>query len=323
MQAEVAPEVGVSLAVETRGLSKRYGSLMALEGLDLEVPSGSVYALIGPNGAGKTTTFQILATLLEPSAGEAWLFDIDPVTQPYEARKVFGYMPDFFGVYDDLKVDEYLMFFAAAHKIAPSRRKAIAQDLLELVELAHKRDSPVDALSRGMKQRLGLARALIHDPKLLILDEPASGLDPRARVELRELIKQLQRMGKTVLISSHILLELEEVCDHVGILEAGRLLMQGPPSEMMAAHRDVQTYIVKIAEGAEVSRLDEVLRGSSMVTSARFEGQVCVFTFTGTESDASDLLAAIVGNGIRVTEFVLDKANLEDVFMRVTKGIVQ
>lgn len=323
MQARAMEDAGPDLAVETTGLTKRYGNLMALDGLDLQVPVGSVYALIGPNGAGKTTTFQILATLLEPSAGEAWLFDVDPVAQPYEARTLFGYMPDFFGVYDDLKVDEYLLFFAAAHRIPPARRRAIADDLLELVDLAHKRESPVDSLSRGMKQRLGLARALIHDPKLLILDEPASGLDPRARVELRELIKQLQRMGKTVLISSHILLELEEVCDQVGILEAGRLLTQGPPSEMMASYREAQTYLVRLADPADAARLDAVLRGWPMVTSARFDGQACAFTFTGTGSDASDLLAQIVGQGVRVTEFTQEKANLEDVFMRITKGIVQ
>ena len=322
-QEQLAEEIDIDLAVETSGLTKRYGNLVALGGLDLNIPIGSVYALIGPNGAGKTTAFQILATLLEPSSGEAYIFDIDPITHPYEARRVFGYMPDFFGVYDDLKVSEYLLFFAAAHKIPAIRRDKIASDLLELVELSHKKDAFVDSLSRGMKQRLGLARALVHDPKLLILDEPASGLDPRARVELRELIKQLQRMGKTVLISSHILLELEEVCDHVGILEAGQLLAQGPPSEMLANYREAKAYVVRLRDPADAPRLNDVLGASGLVSSARFDDNVCAFAFNGTEEEAADLLSAIIGYGVAVTEFVQERANLEDVFMRITKGIVQ
>ncbi|MGH2768624.1 MAG: ABC transporter ATP-binding protein, partial [Actinomycetota bacterium] len=197
-------------AIWTEGLSKSYGSLEAVHDLNLSVPAGSVYALVGPNGAGKTTTFQILATLLRPTSGRARIKGRDATSEPYEVRRLLGYMPDFFGVYDDVRVEEYLDFFASAYRMPADQRKRVVADLLELVDLSHKSEAFVESLSRGMKQRLGLARALVHDPQVLILDEPASGLDPRARVEFRELVLELQRMGKAVLISSHILSELEE-----------------------------------------------------------------------------------------------------------------
>ncbi|MFL7790503.1 MAG: ABC transporter ATP-binding protein, partial [Anaerolineae bacterium] len=226
--------------VETRGLVKRYGRLMAVKGLDLVVEEGAVFGFVGPNGAGKTTTMRILATLLRPTSGEAWVAGCSVYKQRRDVRRAIGYMPDFFGVYGDMRVWEYLDFFSACYEIPADARRQLVGDLLELVDLSHRRDDYVDALSRGMKQRLCLARALAHDPKVLILDEPASGLDPRARVEIRELLRELQAMGKTIFVSSHILSEIEEVCTHIGIIEAGQLVATGTMEEMwqlIQAHR--------------------------------------------------------------------------------------
>src|SRR5687768_9683328 len=224
----------MDLAVQTVGLTKRYGDLFAVRDLNLDVPKGSVYGLIGPNGAGKSTTFLILAALLAPTAGVVQILGADPVTQPAEVRRNIGYMPDVMGVYDNLRVGEYLEFFASCYRIPRSEWSALVSGLLELVDLGVKRDAMVDSLSRGMKQRLSLARALVHDPELLILDEPASGLDPRARVELRRLLVDLRTMGKTIIISSHILAELEEMCSHIGVREAGRLVASGEPRTILA-----------------------------------------------------------------------------------------
>ncbi len=224
--------------VETRGLTKRYGQFGALEDLNLTIEPGVVFGFIGPNGAGKTTSMRILATLLDPTAGEAWVGGYSVAREPKRVRQILGYMPDSFGVYDNMKVWEYLDFFAAAYGMPRDRRLGMIADLLALVDLSEKRDGYVDALSRGMKQRLCLARTLVHDPQLLILDEPASGLDPRARVELRALLRQLGALGKTVIVSSHILTEMADICDHVGIIERGRLLAAGPVVELL---RQVQT----------------------------------------------------------------------------------
>ncbi len=228
--------------VETRGLTKRYGSgalpFLALDGLTLAIDPGVVFGFIGPNGAGKTTTMRILATLLEPSGGEAWIAGHSVTREPRAVRRVIGYMPDAFGVYDNMKVWEYLDFFATTYGIPPARRLGLIDDLLALVDLGEKRDGYVEALSRGMKQRLCLARTLVHDPQLLLLDEPASGLDPRARVELRALLRQLGALGKAVIVSSHILTELADICDQVGIIERGRLLAAGPVEHLL---RQVQT----------------------------------------------------------------------------------
>ena len=317
------PVADEGAAVETIGLRKTYGSLVAIDHLDLRVPVGTIYGLIGPNGAGKTTTFSVLSTLLTPTSGAAAVMGADPVSHPEEVRRVLGYMPDFFGVYDDVKVREYLDFFAAAYRVPPAQRRSIVADLLELVDLAHKADSFVDSLSRGMKQRLGLARALVHDPKVLILDEPASGLDPRARVELRELMLQLQRMGKTVLISSHILSELEEVCTYIGILEAGRLLVQGRPSEIALGGETTRSFRVRLADADATDRALQVLMGLDEVTRAEGQGGICNFSLTGDDSAGAGVLAALVSGGVPVVEFTEQHTGLEELFMKVTKGIVQ
>lgn len=240
--------------VETRGLTKRYGPFQALEPLNLTIEPGVVFGFIGPNGAGKTTTMRILATLLEPTAGEAWVAGYSVTRDVRSVRQVLGYMPDSFGVYDNMKVWEYLDFFAAAYGMPRDRRLGLVDDLLALVDLSEKKDGYVDALSRGMKQRLCLARTLVHDPQLLILDEPASGLDPRARIELRALLRQLGALGKTVIVSSHILTELADICDHVGIIERGRLLASGSIADLL---RQVQTNRVVLVRLLADARLTD------------------------------------------------------------------
>ncbi len=297
---EPAPRPGAELAVRTKGLTRRFGDLFAVDGLDLEVPKGSVFGLIGPNGAGKTTTFSILASLLAPTDGEVEVGGVNPVTDPRGVRRQVGYMPDVMGVYDGLRVSEYLEFFAAAYRVPAATWPGLIEGLLELVDLSGKRDAMVDSLSRGMQQRLSLARALVHDPDILILDEPASGLDPRARIDLRGLIGELAAMGKTVVISSHILAELEEMCSHVAILEAGKLLAQGAPADIGARYSGERTVLVRLA-GGEVQRhrvADEA-------------------------EQAALVRRLVVEEGLDVVEVTGADGGLEDLFLSVTKGIVR
>jgi ABC-2 type transport system ATP-binding protein len=290
----------VSAAVRTVGLTKRYGTLVAVRDLDLEVPEGSVFGLIGPNGAGKSTTFAILASILSPTSGVVEVAGVDPSLDPRAVRRHLGYMPDVLGVYDNLRVDEYLEFFAAAHQLPRSTWPGLVDGLLELVGLEVKREAMVESLSRGMKQRLALARALVHDPDVLVLDEPASGLDPRARVELRTLLGELRAMGKTVVISSHILTEMEEMCTHVAIMEAGRLLAAGEPGEIAGRLKAGHQVVVRLA-GGEVQR----------------------FTVSDEEEQRALLHQLIVEEGLPVVEFREEGTGLEELFMEVTEGTVQ
>ena len=290
----------MTAAVRTVALTKRYGTLHAVDALDLEVPEGSVFGLIGPNGAGQSTTFAILASILSPTSGKAEVVGYDPTEDPRSVRRHLGYMPDVLGVYDNLRVDEYLEFFAAAHELRRSAWPALIDGLLELVGLEVKRDAMVESLSRGMKQRLALARALVHDPDVLVLDEPASGLDPRARVELRTLLGELRAMGKTVVISSHILTEMEEMCSHVAIMEAGRLLAAGEPAEIGDRLRGGHEVVVRLAGG-------EVLR----------------YTVTGEDAQRELLHRLVAEEGLPVVEFREEGAGLEQLFMDVTEGTVQ
>jgi len=287
-------------AVSCRGLTKRYGRLWALHGLDLEVPAGSSFGLIGPNGAGKSTAFGILATLLVPTSGSAAVLGLNPVTQAAKLRRVLGYMPDVMGVYDNLTVEEYLRFYAAAYRLEPSGWDATIDGLLELVNLEVKRDDQVDDLSRGMKQRLSLARALVHDPQVLVLDEPASGLDPRARIELRALLIELRRLGKTVVISSHILSELEEMCTHVAIMEAGRLLVAGEPDVIRATLTATRSVVVTLA-GGEQRR----------------------YTVADEAEQVALVRRLVTEEGLAVAEVHDEGGGLEQLFLQVTTGEVQ
>ncbi len=297
--AEVRP-AQPEVAIRTVGLTKRYGDLVAVHDLDLEVPAGSVFGLIGPNGAGKSTTFAILASILSPTSGHAEVAGFDPSVDPRSVRRHLGYMPDVLGVYDNLRVDEYLEFFAAAHEMRRASWPGLVDGLLELVGLEVKRDAMVESLSRGMKQRLALARALVHDPEVLVLDEPASGIDPRARVELRTLLGELRAMGKTVLISSHILTEMEEMCSHVAIMEAGRMLASGEPGQIGDQLRGGHQVVVRLA-GGELRR----------------------YTVTGEDAQRDLLHRLIVDEGLPVVEFREEGAGLEQLFMDVTEGTLQ
>lgn len=297
--APTEPAVPDGVAVRCIGLTKRYGDLFAVRDLNLEVKRGSIFGLIGPNGAGKSTTFSILASLLAPTAGRVEVAGFDPATHAREVRRRMGYMPDVLGLYDDLRVAEYLDFFAASYGVPSAGRPALIDGLLDLVDLSGRRDAMVDALSRGMKQRLSLARALVHDPEVLILDEPASGLDPRARVELRGLLHELRDMGKTVVISSHILAELEEICSEVAILEAGNLLAAGSPRSIRDRLAGSRTVRVRLAGGEEQTHV------------------------VASEEEQRALLARLVGGGLPIVEFAETGAGLEDLFMKVTRGVVQ
>ncbi|WNC12377.1 ABC transporter ATP-binding protein [Brevibacillus brevis] len=307
------------MVIETVHLGKRYGQLEALTDLNLSIEQGKVFGFIGPNGAGKSTTMLILSTLLEQTEGEAFVCGYNVRKDPKAVRQSLGYMPDFFGVYDNLTAVEYLEFYAGAFKIPARKRPALVADLLELVNLSHKADTYVDSLSRGMQQRLGLARCLVHDPSVLILDEPASGLDPRARIELREIIKQLRGMGKTILISSHILPELAELCDEIGVIERGRLIACGSVREVSHRDRGHCSMQVKAVANEEIAAF--VLESSPFVSQLEEYVDGFRFRFDGTDSQKAELLQQLISEGVSVVFFGEAKENLEDVFLAITEGV--
>jgi ABC-2 type transport system ATP-binding protein len=305
--------------IETHDLTKMYGELYALNRLNLTLQQGDVYGFIGPNGAGKTTTMRILATLLNPSWGEATVCGYSIYTGSKEIRRVIGYMPDFFGVYDDMKVVEYLEFFASAYRIKGAARRKICEEVLELVDLTYKRDALVTSLSRGMTQRLGLARTLLHDPQVLLLDEPASGLDPRARIEMRALLKELRNMGKTILVSSHILPELADICNKIGIIEQGVLLVNGEVSEVM---KQVRTDIVlNVAVADRLSDAAGMLENQPEVESVQDKNGVLIVKLNEGVNQYGFLANRLVEQGYELTLFKEDEINLETAFMHLTKGI--
>ena len=306
--------------IETKGLTKYYGPLAALTDLDLQINEGDIFGFIGPNGAGKTTTMRILATLLEPTRGKGFINGMEVGANGLKVRRMVGYMPDFMGVYDDLKVYEYLEFFAAAFGLDRSKRKAVIGDVLELTDLTVKRSSPVDGLSRGMQQRLQLARVLIHDPKVLILDEPASGLDPRARIEIRELLRELKKMGKTIMISSHILSELEEMCDHVGIIEHGKLIFSGTMAEISARMGLSLKVHVRVV-GAPAAAAD-ILRSLPQVADVQLAGDGFDVTLADGQTGDGLIARTLVRAGIDVVAIVPKQLKLDDAFLQLTKGIV-
>jgi len=308
--------------IETRDLTKMYGDLYALERLTIKLEKGDVYGFIGPNGAGKTTTMRILATLLNPSWGEATVCGYSIYNGAKEIRRLMGYMPDFFGVYDDMKVIEYLEFFAAAYRIdGPARRKK-CDDVLELVDLGYKRDALVTSLSRGMTQRLGLARVLLHEPEVLLLDEPASGLDPRARIEMRALLKQLRKMGKTILVSSHILPELADICNKIGIIERGKLLFDGDVESAIRQVRSKKVLHVVVGDGRNADAAI-LLKAHTDVDDVTLKDEMLVVTLKDSAPDGGSLAEDLVKNGYRLKLLKEEEIDLEDVFMGITKGITQ
>ena len=308
--------------IETINLTKRYGDLMALANLKLEIEEGDCFGFIGPNGAGKTTTIKILATLLKPTWGEARIngLSVGPVNAR-EVRAIIGYVPDYFGSYEDMVVKEYLEFFAAAYHIHGAKRRQVIDDVLNLTDLGYKADAEVNTLSRGMQQRLSLARVLLHDPKVLLLDEPASGLDPRARIEIRELLKELHRMGKTILISSHILLELADFCTKIGIIERGQMIFTGTVTEILERAKVGLILNINVAQN-QVGASDLIRKLPGVVSSEVQSGQIRV-NCEPARADPALIAEKLVTAGFRLTRLEEERVNLETAFMRLTKGLVQ
>ncbi len=317
----------MSLIIETKDLRKRYGKFDAVNGLSLEVVTGSIYGFVGPNGAGKTTTMRMLTTLTRPTAGQAWVAGHSVTQEPRAVRRAIGYMPDEFGVYDDMRVWEYLDFFAACYDIPEANRKRLIDDLLELVDLTHRRDDMVDKLSRGMKQRLSLARTLAHDPQILILDEPASGLDPRARVEIRELLVELSRMGKTIFFSSHILADVAEICTHIGIIEGGKMVAQGSMEDMRAQLMPHREIIVTVRDNDVAEKVVSLVSGIAGVVNVAIMEQKggrsrVRIDFTGDDDGVAAINQKLISEQVSILGFTEETKDLEAMFMRVTKGIV-
>ena len=355
----------MSAIVETTNLTRSYGTMIALDQLNLTIPEGAIYGFIGPNGAGKTTTMRILTTLLQPTSGEAWVAGSSVLRDPRGVRRLVGFMPDYFGVYDSMKSWEYLDFFGRANGVPNDRRAKLIPEVLDLVDLGYKRDDYVMGLSRGMKQRLSLARTMMHDPHLLILDEPASGLDPRARIELRELLKELRALGKTIMISSHILTELAEMCTHIAIIERGKLLASGSVESMLRSLQPHRTLEIRVFDQAEramaaltalqgitnvrpaepliaTAQKQSAVQGDEQPTIASQQpiaenelsapddgqrtvnsGQIILADFTGGERELGAILSQLIGAGITITRFAEQQSDLEDIFMQVTRGLVQ
>ncbi len=311
----------MAVVIKTVNLTKRYGTLVALSNLNLEIHEGDCFGFIGPNGAGKTTTIKILATLLQPTWGEARVCDYVVGYQSRQIRPLIGYVPDYFGAYEDMVVQEYLEFFAAAYNINGAARTRVVNDALELTDLGYKRDALVDGLSRGMKQRLSIARVLVHDPRVLLLDEPAGNLDPRARIEMRELLKELRRMGKTILISSHILPELQDLCNTVGIIEQGELIYSGPWTDIVRKARTGTVVHVAVAKNQEQAAA--LLRQDPNIETIESNNGFLQVSMRSGVTDYSSIPQRLVAGGYQLTLLKEEEVNLETAFMRLTKGMVQ
>ena len=314
----------MSSIIEIKELSKRFGKRLAVNNISFNIESGEIFGLVGPNGAGKTTTMRMLVTLLKPDKGEILVNGYSVRKKQNEVRRIIGFMPDSFGVYGDMTVQEYLDFFGACYKIPPNQRSHLITDLLDLVDLGHRRDDMVDTLSTGLKQRLGLARVLIHDPNILVLDEPASGLDPRARVEIRELLLEVARLGKTIIFSSHILADVGELCTRVGIIEDGKLAAIGTLqqlSERVMPHRQLRIGLLDRVEEAQAALQSSI--GVSEVRLLNNTNRASLeVDFIGDDEAIHQLLAKLLEQGFPVVHFSEETKNLEEVFMRTTKGIV-
>jgi len=304
--------------IKTVHLSKRYSNVLAVDNLMLEIEEGDIFGFIGPNGAGKTTTLRILATLLAPTSGMAYVNDLNVMTHPYDVKKIVGFMPDLFGVYDGMRLREYLDFFGAAYRIPKKKRKGIIDDVLTLTDLTSKADDYVSAFSRGMKQRCLLAKTLIHDPKLLLLDEPASGLDPRARIEIKELLKTLRDMGKTIMISSHILAELGDMCNKIGIIEHGKLLAAGDYREILKSIRQVREIRLEVVDGADAAA--DILEHTAGIINIDRSGNEFQMESNLGRFELAELHSRLVEAGVKILFFEEDRGTLEDVFLHVTNG---
>jgi ABC-2 type transport system ATP-binding protein len=307
--------------IEVSHFTKRYGDFVAVDDLSFSIGKGEIFGFIGPNGAGKSTTIRFLATLLRPTAGEGRVAGFSVTSDPMAVRRVIGFMPDDFGVYDGMKVWEFLDFFAVAYEIPRSIRKKIIGEVLELLELSHKRDDYVNGLSKGMKQRLCLAKTLVHDPPVLILDEPASGLDPRARLEMKALLNELKQMGKTILISSHILSELADFCTSIGIIERGKMLAAGSIQEIQQQIRSHRVIKVRVLDQS-TERAAAMLRDDRSIRAVETYDHTITAEFEGQDPDMARLLGGLVQSGIVVQSFAEEPLSLEEVFMMITKGIV-
>ncbi|QDU81458.1 putative ABC transporter ATP-binding protein YbhF [Polystyrenella longa] len=307
--------------IETRKLTKQYGNLFAVNQIDLKLEEGDVFGFIGPNGSGKTTTMRMIATLLEPDYGEAYVCGKSIYTHSEEIRRLVGYTPDFFGVYDDMTVMEYLEFFASTYRIKSSERRRICEEKLEMVDMGFKRDAMVNQLSRGQTQRIGLARTLLHDPAVLLLDEPASGLDPRARIEMRNLLKRLGELDKTVIVSSHILPELADVCTRVGMIEKGNLIVDGYVHEVMKKAREATLLYVRVTE--EPERAANLVGQLDIVDRVDMVGEQLNVTLKPNVMDYSEIPTVLFEAGFKLNLFREEEVNLETAFMELTKGVQQ
>ncbi|MXY74282.1 MAG: ABC transporter ATP-binding protein [Acidimicrobiia bacterium] len=312
-----------TMMISFAGVKKRYRTTVALDGVNMSIPRGSVTGLVGPNGAGKTTSILLMSTLLSRDEGTVEVGGLDPELDAPGVRRLIGYMPDFFGVYESLTAGEYLQFFAASHGIAPDRRFSLASDLLDLVGLSDRAGDDVNTLSRGMKQRLSLARSLVHDPDLLVLDEPAAGLDPRARVHLRELIAELGRMGKTVVVSSHVLTELEGICSDIVVMDEGRVVAQGPMASIRSSPASDRFIRMRLVD-QDVDLASGLLEEDPRVSGLTVESGRIGFSVEDAGDDASaELLARLVGAGVRVSEWRIEQIGLEELFLRITQDTDQ
>lgn len=307
--------------IETRNLTKRYGDLVAVNNINLELGEGDVFGFIGPNGSGKTTTMRMIATLLSPDYGEAYVCGKSIYTHPEEIRRLVGFMPDFFGVYDDMTVLEYLEFFASAYRIKGPQRRKICEEKLELVDMSFKRDAMVNQLSRGQTQRIGLARVLLHEPQVLLLDEPASGLDPRARIEIRNLLKRLGELKKTVIVSSHILPELADVCTRVGMIEKGNLIVDDNVDAVMKKAR--QRILLYVAVNENTDKAVALLNSHDLVSTIEVQDDVMMVTLQNDVKDYTFIPTLLINEGFQLSLFREEEINLETAFMELTKGLVQ
>ncbi len=306
--------------IKTVDLTKKYGDTFAIRAIDLDLGRGDLFGFIGPNGAGKTTTMRILSTLLAPTWGEAYVCDHSVHTQPKEIRRLVGYMPDFFGVYDDMTVVEYLEFFAAAYRIGGEARRRRVDEMLDIVDLDFKRDAYANTLSRGQTQRLGLARTLLHDPQVLLLDEPLSGLDPRARIEMRNLLRKLGQLGKTIIVSSHILPELADVCNKVGIIDRGELKVNATITEVLRQVREHTVLVVQPASPDELNRVRQLLEAHPLVQSLQIGNASVRVVLKSNVQDYTGLPKLLIDNGVALRGFGEESLDLESAFMALTKG---